>query len=156
MSIDLPANDGFRRQTVLIVDDEPDISGSLKTLIEGAIDVEVVCAGSGEAALRILDTSPVDLIISDFKMPGMDGLEFLHRAQQSTPRTPRMLMTAFPDLDLALRAINEEAVRNVLVKPFDIDVVLDNVLAVLLDRRADEIQARSFARAMNVLRRDPR
>lgn len=143
----------MRRQTLLIVDDEPDILESLRMIIEAAGEVDVLCAASGREALGILADRPVDLILSDYKMPEMNGLEFLQQAQKIAPGTERMLITAYPDLDLALKAINEQGVRNVIVKPFDPDAVIDNIFAVLLTIRTTEVQARAFARALHELRR---
>lgn len=149
-----PSGSETLRQVVLVVDDEPDILESLKLVLEDALDVEVVTAPSGAAALEILAREQVDLIISDYRMPGMTGLDLLREARRVAPRTPRMLLTAYPDLDLALQAINREGVENFVVKPFDPDEVIENVFTVLFGRRTDEMRARSFARAMETMRRE--
>lgn len=142
------------RQVVLVVDDEPDILESLKQLIEDALDVEVLTALTGKVALERLEREHVDLVLTDYRMPGMTGIEFLQAARKIAPRTPRILMTAYPDLDLALTAINDEGIENFIVKPFDPDAVIENIFAVLFGRRAEELRARSFARAMDVMRRE--
>lgn len=142
------------RQVVLVVDDEPDILESLKQLIEDALSVEVRTASSGPRALEILHSEHIDLIVTDYRMPDMTGIELLRAARKVTPRTPRILMTAYPDLDLALAAINDEGIENFVVKPFDPDTVIENVFAVLFGRRSEELRARSFARAMDMMRRE--
>src|SRR5687767_527553 len=90
-----------QRRTLLLVDDEPDILDSVSTVLEWGIPgLDVVTALSGKAGLAILDRRPVDLIVSDFKMPNMDGLEFLYQCGLKHPRTPRAILTAFLTDDL--------------------------------------------------------
>jgi CheY-like chemotaxis protein len=106
------------RPTVLVVDDEPDIGAAVRMVLEGALGVRVVVASSGPQGLSLLESSqPVHLIISDFKMPGMNGLEFLRRALEAHPTTPTMLITAF-EREL-VDQIDESLARTVLTKPLD-------------------------------------
>lgn len=122
---------------VLVVDDEQDIRDSLKELMEGVLDgVEVIASSSGQEALLVLDTHEVDLIISDYKMPGMSGIEFLTTARHRVPGVPRVLLTAFPDLELAIRAVNEARIDFFLTKPVDPMTILDTVRELLPDRAA--------------------
>lgn len=144
-----------RRQSILLVDDEADIRDSLKMLIEASIDdVEVLTAESGMAALDALARQPVDLIITDYKMPGMNGLEFLHRAQKASPKTPRILVTAFPDLEIAIKAINEAGIENFFTKPFEPEQVLGVVRQILQEQKAATMRNLSFARSLDVMRRN--
>jgi two-component system, probable response regulator PhcQ len=105
------------KRAVLIVDDEPDILESLCDLFEAALD--------------ILQKGGIDLILSDYKMPGMNGLQLLERARQVAPDVPRMIMTAFPDLDVAIEAINEARIETFFTKPLDPDKVVKGVASVL-------------------------
>lgn len=136
-------------QRVLVVDDEPDILESLSTLLESSIDgVAVETVLSGEAGLQAIEDHHLDLVISDFKMPGMDGLEFLRRASKTKPELPRILMTAFPDLQIAVDAINQASIETFFAKPLDPAEVVD-VVAKSLSKRKDSIaHNRAFARAM--------
>lgn len=144
-----------RRQIILLVDDERDIRESLKALFETCLEgVDVRAAPSGPAALDLMDGAPLDVIISDYKMPGMSGLEFLQLAQKKAPNVPRILVTAFPDLDIAIRAINEASIENFFTKPFEPDQVLNVVRDLLHEQRVVEMRNRSFARSLDLVRQD--
>jgi YesN/AraC family two-component response regulator len=143
-----------RAQTILIVDDEVDILESLKQLFEVSLkDVKVETAEGGAAALAIIKAQPVDLIVTDYKMPGMNGLEFLNEAKKLVPKVPRILVTAFPDLELAIKAVNDAKIENFFTKPVEPSKVIEIVRNVLAERRAQEMRDQSFARSLDALRR---
>jgi YesN/AraC family two-component response regulator len=143
-----------RTQNILLVDDEEDILSSLKTLFEVSVDnVKVHTAESGMAGLDILKKVQVDLIITDFKMPGMNGLEFLAEAKAVAPSTQRILITAFPDLNIAIQAINEADIENFITKPLQPEKVVQVVDDVLRARRAKVQRDQSFARSLDLLRK---
>lgn len=142
------------RRTILLVDDEPDILESLRELIEVSLeDIEVVAVESGEEALKVLQSRHVDLIVSDYKMPGMNGLELLIQARSVAPRVPRIMMTAFPDLDIAIKAINHASIENFFTKPLDPDEILEVMAASLKARQGEAQRHQAFARAMELARR---
>jgi response regulator RpfG family c-di-GMP phosphodiesterase len=114
-----------------VVDDEPDILESLRDLLESVVPTPCILARSGAEALELLEKHPVRLILSDYKMPGMNGIEFLGEARRRVPDAPRILMTAFPDLDVAIEAINEARVDAFLTKPLDPDKVVERVRQAL-------------------------
>jgi DNA-binding NtrC family response regulator len=143
-----------RAQRILVVDDEEDIRESLKAHFDTCLEeVEVVTASGGAEGLDVLDRETVDLVITDFKMPGMNGLEFLARAAKKGPSVPRILVTAFPDLEIAIKAINDANVENFFTKPFEAEKVLEVVRSLLQEQRAAELRSRSFARSMDLIRR---
>ncbi len=102
---------------ILVVDDEADILRSMKAYLEGALGIEVATAGSGLAGLAVLREAPVGLVVSDFMMGGMNGLQFLKAARELRPEVPRILLTAFPAIALAEQAIAEAGISLLLTKP---------------------------------------
>jgi adenylate cyclase len=103
--------------TVLVVDDEPRVLDSLEALL--AMDHRVLRAERGEAALRLLETEPVAVVISDQRMPSMLGTELLARARDVSPDTVRILLTAFTDVDALMESINAANIYHFLLKPWE-------------------------------------
>jgi DNA-binding NarL/FixJ family response regulator len=123
----------FRPWVILLVDDEPDVLASIKTLAESSIDgLKVITATSGRIGLELLDRERIDVIVSDFKMPGMDGIEFLYQCRRHQPRIPRVMLTAFGNEDLARRAVVDAFVSSFLSKGADPEEIVAGV-AKLLD-----------------------
>jgi DNA-binding NtrC family response regulator len=106
--------------TMLAVDDEPDILQALAAYLEATVPgLRVVTASSGPAGLEELAKGAPDIVLSDYRMPGMSGLEFLSQVAQRHPEVPCLLMTAYADSELAMRAVHEAHVRQFLTKPVD-------------------------------------
>ena len=123
LEIPLPEGD---RATVLVVDDEADILEAIEAGIRGSLpQVQVLTARSGAEALAILAHKRVNLIITDYKMPGMNGLEFLAAAQGVARGTPSIMISAFPDPKLVNLAVHDYGVRMFIAKPFDLDYFVD-------------------------------
>ncbi len=110
---------------ILIVDDDAGQRSLLQTFLESHGHRPLV-ADSGAAALKILAASPVSLMISDVRMPGMTGLETLRRARQMHAALPVLLVTAYADIRDAVGAMRDGAV-NYLSKPIDLDELLRTV-----------------------------
>ncbi|WP_080693860.1 HD domain-containing phosphohydrolase [Ralstonia pickettii] len=117
-SAPVPAAPTEATPLILLVDDEPGALSSLRRLLRPT-GYRVITAESGVAALEMLAVYPVDLIISDMRMPGMNGAEFLARARERSPDTMRILLTGYSEVDSAVRAINEGGVYRYLNKPWD-------------------------------------
>jgi len=95
---------------ILFVDDEPAVLDGYKRTLHR--DFEVDTAVGGEAGLASFgDRGPYSVVISDMRMPGMNGAEFLAQVRQSAPDTVRMLLTGFTDLIYASRGMNPTAPR---------------------------------------------
>lgn len=119
-------------RTVLLVDDEEDILVSLEALFRRDVPgCRVLTAISGDIALELLKREPVHLIITDYRMPGMNGLEFLAQAKKLAPGVPSIMITAFPDPELAARAVNEFGVGLFIAKPFDLTYLLEVVRSLI-------------------------
>jgi len=108
----------MNQRTLLIVDDDPEVRGALRRALRGS-EYAVIEAADGAVGLAIFRTNPVDVVISDYEMPGMDGLELLQRVRLHDPRVLRVLLTGHADLQVAMRALNEGAVNRMLLKPWD-------------------------------------
>lgn len=121
-----------RPWVVLIVDDEPDVLDTLKDLVEQSLPgTKVLTAATGREGIELLDGERVDLVMSDFKMPGMDGIEFLVQARRIRPEVPRIMITAFGDKELAQRAVLEAVVDEFLAKKMEPGELADKVEALL-------------------------
>jgi response regulator RpfG family c-di-GMP phosphodiesterase len=101
---------------MLIVDDEPANLRMLERLFRD--NYEVVTAESGAAALELLSHNEVALIISDQRMPGMTGLEFLKKAAEMRPRTARIILTGYTDVADLVEAVNSGVVYKYITKPW--------------------------------------
>jgi two-component system response regulator HupR/HoxA len=141
--------------TVLVVDDEPRVLDALEAIL--AAEFRVLRAESGEHALGLLPDADVAVIVTDYRMPGMTGVELLRRSQETTPDALRIVLTAYTDVDSLMDAINTGHIYHFVPKPWDPTELL------LVVRRAVERWelARENARlkdevelAYNALRRD--
>jgi len=116
--------------TVLIVDDEPDVLEGFTALIDGLPEGHVLTATNGKAGLALLAVHAVDVIISDYRMPEMNGLEFLALARKVAPDVPAFLVTAFPDVEIERKA-HALGVFRFLSKSVDPDDLLGQVQMAL-------------------------
>lgn len=122
------------RKVVLVVDDEPDILELLDLYMEEELPfVTVLGASTGEKALALLRDHRVDLIISDFRMPKMDGVELLSKAREAHPEVPRVLYTAYDDPALERRAREEAGVHAIYSKDLPATELTANIRGLLRD-----------------------
>ncbi len=118
---------------ILLVEDETNIRSALATMLEKQGHT-VRAAGTGEEALALLDESPADLVITDLRMPGQGGMEFLRRMKERWPETEAVVMTAFGSIDTAVEAMRLGA-YDYLTKPIDRER-FPIVIAKALERHA--------------------
>ena len=111
------------RPTVLLVDDEESILNSLRRLLRGQ-PYDVLLAGSGAQALEIMAAQPVDLVMTDARMPAMDGATLLAETHRLYPATSRILLTGYADLTMIIKAINEGQIHRYISKPWNDDELL--------------------------------
>lgn len=118
-----------KKYKILIVDDEPDNLALLYRTLRGKY--EITKATSAIEALEILKNQSFNCILSDHKMPQMDGVEFLRRTYEVCPNTTRLLVTAYSDVKILIDAINYGKIYRYIKKPFNPDELLHIVEASL-------------------------
>ncbi len=124
--------------TIMLVDDEPNVISALRRALRPQ-RYQILSCVSAEQALETMACQRVDLVVSDQRMPGMTGIDFLHRVKSLYPDTVRIALSGYTDLSTVTDAVNEGAVYKFLTKPWD-DAELRQVLAAALEgkRHADE------------------
>jgi signal transduction histidine kinase/CheY-like chemotaxis protein len=131
----------YREYPVLCVDDEPE---NLRIFELGfRREFSIVTAQSGEEGLRILQTQPVAVVLSDHRMPGMSGVEFLGRVRELDPKTMRVIVTAYGDAETLGAAINDGSIYKYVPKPWtpeEMRLALRRAIELYaLDRERDEL-----------------
>ncbi|OQW90214.1 MAG: two-component system response regulator [Rhodoferax ferrireducens] len=127
--------------TILCVDDEPSILSALRRLFR-AKGFQVRVAEGGRAGLEVLATEPIDLVISDMRMPEMDGVVFLEQVRQRWPDTMRLLLTGYADITSIMGAINRGEIYRYIAKPWDDNDIILIVRSALQQRAMEQEQRR--------------
>ncbi len=109
---------------IVIVDDEEIILKSLFSILNLETDYEVVTFTIPVQALKHIEENEIDLIISDYLMPDMDGISFLAKVRELRPQVPRIILTGYADKENAIKAINEVGLFQYIEKPWDNDDLL--------------------------------
>lgn len=122
--------------TILCVDDEPNVLSSLRRLLRGA-GYQVHVADSGTAAIQTMEAEAVDVVISDMRMPEMDGGQFLFQVRERWPGTIRFLLAGEADVASVIEAVNQGAISRYITKPWDGDALVQ-VIREALERRCRE------------------
>jgi CheY-like chemotaxis protein len=118
-------------KNILVVDDERPFLLSLKDgLLSSGDQFKVVLANDGKQALQILETQPIDLLVTDLKMPVMDGFQLLANVSRQYPQLPIIVMTAFgtPEIESKLAGMNA---LHYLEKPLDLDLLAQTIMEAL-------------------------
>lgn len=108
----------LNKSRILFVDDEPEILRSLERITK-KLDAVILTASSGQDALDIINECPVDVIVSDFNMPNMDGNQLLEQVAEISPETVRMVLTGHGDMEMIVNLINNGHIWGFLQKPWD-------------------------------------
>lgn len=123
---------------VLLVDDEPNILNALRRSLASIdarrLDGEALrfeTFTSPEAAIKRCDEEDFDLVISDYRMPSMDGVEFLTHVMKIQPAVPRMIISGYADREAIIAAVNEVHLMRFIEKPWD-DQDLGNAIVSIL------------------------
>src|SRR6476620_1766427 len=130
--------------TILLVDDEEMVLTSIRSFLAIETDYRVYTFTSPVKALQELDRLNIDLVISDYLMPDMDGITFLGRVKERFPQVPRILLTGYADKENAIKAINDVGLYQYIEKPWnndDLQLIIRNGLekTLLLRQLRDKI-----------------
>ena len=121
---------------ILVIDDEANMRRVLEIMLaRGGHDV--LTAENGLEALALLEKQGIDLIISDMRMPGMDGLALLQRLREKGSAVPVIVVTAHGTIDSAVEAMRNGAV-DYLLRPFDIDALELSIARILRDAQRNQ------------------
>jgi DNA-binding NtrC family response regulator len=144
---DLSAQDG-KNASILLLDDEEMVLTSLSSFLDLETDYNVHSFTSAKEALEHIKNNPVNLVISDYLMPEMDGITFLAKVKETNPQITRIVLTGYADKENAIKAINEVGIFQYIEKPWDNDdlkIVIRNGLEKQqlmreLESKVNEIQ----------------
>jgi len=107
-----------RTHSLLIVDDEENILNALNRTFRKE-PYRIITAGSGLEGLSVFEREKITLVISDHRMPGMEGVEFLSEVRKKSPETIRLMLTGYADIRAVMNAINQGEVYRFITKPWD-------------------------------------
>jgi len=119
-------------ERILVIDDEPQILSIVSRFLK-RLGYEVEKTDNGTSALQLLGEAPFDLVLSDLKMPHMDGLVILQKVKELYPDTLFIMMTAFATIDSTISALRE-GVYDFLTKPLDLNQLTSTVQRALEHR----------------------
>jgi DNA-binding NtrC family response regulator len=122
-------------ERILILDDEPDVAGSWVRILESS-GYRCVATSQAEEALHVLESERPDLLLTDLRMPGVDGMEMLRRARQIDPQMPVVMLTGYASLESAVAAVKAGAF-DYLSKSFSNDQLRLTVERALTRRRLE-------------------
>ena len=149
MSADRDLSIGNKMFTILFVDDETNILSALGRLFQPT-GYKLLFAESGAQALSVFASEPIDLLISDMRMPGMTGTQLLAEVANKYPATYRILLTGFGDIHAAVGALNDGGIYRYLSKPWIDEEILaaaqDAIKLRGLERDTERLQEISFKR----------
>ncbi|MBC7928000.1 MAG: response regulator [Bryobacteraceae bacterium] len=110
---------GQSQTDIMIVDDEDMVVTSIRAFLTLETEYNVHGFTDPEQAARYLETNPVDVVVSDYLMPKLNGIQFLNKARTLQPEAARVLLTGHADKQSAIQAINEVGLFQYLEKPWD-------------------------------------
>ena len=138
------------KRTVLFVDDEPKVlEGFRRKLLGCSTRWNMIFVSCATEALTVLENQPVDVVVTDQRMPGMTGLDLLREFQVREPDTVRILLTGNTDQETAADAINEGRVFRFFTKPCPIPVLIEGIDLAISSRKATEEAEKAIAKALS-------
>lgn len=130
------------KQNVLVVDDESQILAALKRTLRNE-DFSLLTANDGEEALAVLAENKVDLIISDYMMPGLSGTELLTKAEEMQPDSIRMILSGHSDFQNVMESMKAGTVHKFLAKPWSNNVLISQINNSLAAKKTDNADGTS-------------
>jgi DNA-binding NtrC family response regulator len=132
------------KYVVAIIDDEPMVTQSIKNFLALETDYEVLVYNSPREAIADLRGKPVDVVISDYLMPDLNGIEFFLQLKEIQPQATRILLTGYADKENAIKAINDVGLYQYIEKPWeneDLKLIIRNGIEkrALLRRLAEKV-----------------
>jgi len=141
-----------KKRTLLLVDDEENIVSALRRLLRRD-GYTIVTASGGEEGLKRLAEQEIDVIVSDQRMPGMTGVEFLNRAKALYPNTVRMVLSGYTELQSIIDAVNEGAIYKFLTKPWDDERLRSHIAEAFRQKELSD-ENRRLARQVETVNAD--
>lgn len=117
-------------QRILVIDDEPDMLMLLRMMIEENTDHEVETTNNPSEGIKLFSEKDYDLVITDLKMPGLDGIELFDEFQEIKPDIPMVMITAYGSIETADEAM-KKGIADFITKPFRKDTILFTINRVL-------------------------
>jgi DNA-binding NtrC family response regulator len=112
------------RPRILLVDDDPRVLDALQRQLRHQFDVTATSDARGAMRL-VVSSGPFAVVVSDLRMPGMDGVSLLFLIRQTAPETVRVLLTGDTDIESAIAAVNQGNIFRFLTKPCPSDILID-------------------------------
>lgn len=109
---------------IVLVDDEEIVLKSLSSFLSLETDYLIKTFDSARDAIHFIKENEIDIVISDYLMPEMNGIEFLAKVREIKPEVPRIILTGYADKENAIKAINEVGLYQYIEKPWDNDDIL--------------------------------
>ncbi len=145
-----------KKQTIVIVDDEEMILTSLRSFLSLETDYNIESFISAQAALEYIKNNNIDLVVSDYLMPEMDGISFLAMVRKIRPEVPRIILTGYADKENAIKAINQVGLFQYIEKPWnneDILIIFRNGMEKQKLMKKLEIKIHEINKAYDELRK---
>lgn len=133
---------------ILLVDDEPEVTNAIARLLRK--DYTITKCSEPENALEIVKQNDIDLVLSDIRMPVIDGVELLSQVKAYDPDIGRVLLSGYSDMELCQRAITDDIASIILAKPWD-NFELKNVLRSVLNARQLQKENTELRQKLNQL-----
>ena len=133
---------------ILLVDDEPEVTNAIARLLRK--DYTITKCSEPENALEIVKQNDIDLVLSDIRMPVIDGVELLSQVKAYDPDIGRVLLSGYSDMELCQSAITDDIASIILAKPWD-NFELKNVLRLVLNARQLQKENTELRQKLNQL-----